>query len=129
MIIQVAHTARSATVTVEFKLVGTAFGREITVAHSWACPAVPEDKARLQEWCEHNIARLLEGKAGEGAPIFKPQRLRELLGGFEGIERGMRMMEVGAIAMRSSYLGLRDDRLSVGQPQDLQRHARWSGTC
>ena len=70
MIIQVAHTARSATVTVEFKLVGTAFGREIAVAHSWACPAVPEDKARLQEWCEHNIARLLEGKA--------VQRLRSL---------------------------------------------------
>ncbi|VDB96002.1 unnamed protein product [Peniophora sp. CBMAI 1063] len=92
-----AVAKRRANVTVEFNLVGTVFGREIIVAHSWAWPAVPEDKARLQEWCAHDIARLLEGwKAGEGAPMFKPQRLRELSGGLTAIERGMRIMQEGS---------------------------------
>ncbi|KZV77217.1 GroES-like protein [Peniophora sp. CONT] len=84
-------------VSVQFNLVGTVFGREITVAHSWKQPPLPEDTARIQEWCARDVHRLLEGwKAGVGSPLYKPQRLREVPGGLEGIERGMRIMQEGA---------------------------------
>ena len=92
-----ATEKRRKDVSLEFNLAGTVLGREITVAHSWTQPALPEDKARIQEWCSHDIQCLLEGwQSGTGSALFRPQRLREIPGGLEGVERGMRIMQEGS---------------------------------
>lgn len=84
-------------VDVELNLAGTVLGRAITVAHNWHQPALPEDKARMQEWCSQDVQRLLQGwKAGIGSPLFKPQRFREIPGGLDGIAQGLKIMQDGA---------------------------------
>ncbi|VDB96004.1 unnamed protein product [Peniophora sp. CBMAI 1063] len=84
-------------VVVDVNLAGTLLGREITVANRWHQPAMPEDKARIQEWCTRDVPRLLDGwKAGVGAAKYKAQRLREIPGGFDGILEGLKIMQKGA---------------------------------
>lgn len=87
---------RRADVKVEFTLAYTILGYDIEFAHFLKVSAKPEDKAYLLEYCGRDISRVLEGwKAGEGAPTFKPQRLREIGGGIEGIARGLKVMQEG----------------------------------
>ena len=80
-----ATLKRRADVRVEFTLVYTALGYELTFAHVVRMPEMKGDEARTLEWVAEYVPKVLEGwKAGEGAPRFKAQRLRKLQGPLEG---------------------------------------------
>ncbi|KAL1745365.1 chaperonin 10-like protein [Schizophyllum fasciatum] len=88
--------ARRADVNIVFTLVYTALGYELTFAHAVAMPALAEDKARALEYVSHYMPKVLEGwKAGQGAPKFKTQRLRQLRGKLERISEGLKIMADG----------------------------------
>ena len=92
-----AITSRRKDVKVELNLGGTVLGRAITVAHNWQQPALPEDKARIFKWCTDEVQHLLSGwRAGIGSSLYKPQKLRQVGGGLDGIEKGLRIMQEGA---------------------------------
>ncbi|KAL1672235.1 chaperonin 10-like protein [Schizophyllum commune] len=89
--------ARRADVKVDFTLVYTELGYELTFAHVATFPADKEDERRTLEYVSTDMPKLLEGwKAGQGAPKFKTQRLRKLPGGLENIQEGLKIMADGA---------------------------------
>ncbi|KAL1745027.1 chaperonin 10-like protein [Schizophyllum fasciatum] len=89
--------ARRADVRVDFTLVYTELGYELTFAHVATFPASQEDAARTLEYVSQDMPKLLEGwKAGQGAPKFKTQRLRKMSGGLESIQEGLKIMSEGA---------------------------------
>jgi hypothetical protein len=76
-------TNRRADVNVEFTLVYTELGYQFLFA-GFEFPFNAEDKRLVGEHVELVMPGLLEGwKTGEGAPNFKPQRLRRMEGGLE----------------------------------------------
>ncbi|KAL1667177.1 chaperonin 10-like protein [Schizophyllum commune] len=94
-----ATLKRRADVRVEFTLVYTALGYELTFAHVVRMPEMKGDEARTLEWVAEYVPKVLEGwKAGEGAPRFKAQRLRKLQGPLEDISKGLRIMSEGNYA-------------------------------
>ncbi|KAE9403137.1 GroES-like protein [Gymnopus androsaceus JB14] len=83
-------------VKVEFTLGYSLQGYEFTFANAIKFPAIPEDKARILEYVAEYMPRVLENwKAGKGNDVIKPQRLRKLEGGLEGIEQGLKIMRDG----------------------------------
>ncbi|VDB96005.1 unnamed protein product [Peniophora sp. CBMAI 1063] len=92
-----ALRARRQDVDVDANLAGTMIGREIVVVNKYPQPVMLEDKTRLEEWCINDIPRLFDGwKAGVGSAVYKPQRLRQISGGFDGILEGLKIMQKGA---------------------------------
>ncbi|KAL1701273.1 chaperonin 10-like protein [Schizophyllum commune] len=88
--------SRRPDVSVEFTLLYTVLGYELTFAHAVRMPAMKGDEAQTLEWVSEYMQRILEGwKAGEGAPRYKTQRLRKLQGPLEDISKGLRIMSEG----------------------------------
>ncbi|VDC06801.1 unnamed protein product [Peniophora sp. CBMAI 1063] len=84
-------------VQVELIIMGTVLGIELIAAGDIRLPAIPEDRARIYEYCTQVLPCILDGwKANVGAPHFKTQRLRSLPGGLEGVAQGMKIMQEGA---------------------------------
>ncbi|VDC00866.1 unnamed protein product [Peniophora sp. CBMAI 1063] len=91
-----AIKTRRKDVHVELTLVFTELGYALDFANIMHFPASPEDKARAQVYCIEDVHRVLDGwKAGVGSPNFKPQRLRVIPGGLEGVEVGLRVLQSG----------------------------------
>ncbi|KAL1675929.1 chaperonin 10-like protein [Schizophyllum commune] len=91
-----ATKSRRPDVSVEFTLLYTVLGYELTFAHAVWMPAMKGDEAQMSEWVSGYFPRILEGwKAGEGAPRYKTQRLRKLQGPLEDISKGLRIMSEG----------------------------------
>ncbi|TRM69126.1 chaperonin 10-like protein [Schizophyllum amplum] len=88
---------RRADVSVDFTLVYTELGYELTFAHAASFPAMKEDEARALEYVSQDMPKILAGwKAGQGAPKFKTQRLRKMQGGLENIVEGLMVMAEGS---------------------------------
>ncbi|KAL1712262.1 chaperonin 10-like protein [Schizophyllum commune] len=91
-----ATKSRRPDVSVEFTLLYTVLGYELTFAHAVRMPAMKGDEAQMSEWVSEYLPRILKGwKAGEGAPRYKTQRLRKLQGPLEDISKGLRIMSEG----------------------------------
>ncbi|TRM69127.1 chaperonin 10-like protein [Schizophyllum amplum] len=110
---------RRADVSVEFMLVYTELGYELTVANAaviaalkeggksqdvpkvlsgWIAvvAALKEDEERTLEYVLQDMPKVLSGwKAGQGAPKFKTQRLRKMQGGLDNIGEGLKIMAEG----------------------------------
>ncbi|KAE9393203.1 hypothetical protein BT96DRAFT_999652 [Gymnopus androsaceus JB14] len=83
-------------VKVEFSTAYTLGVHVFTFAHAFKFSAMLEDKARILEYVAGTMPRILKNwKAGEGNNTFRPQRLRRLEGGLEGIEKGLKIMRDG----------------------------------
>ncbi|TRM69137.1 chaperonin 10-like protein [Schizophyllum amplum] len=90
---------RRADVNVEFTLVYTELGYELTFAHIVSFPAMKEDQEKALAYVSQDLPTLLAGwKAGQGSPKFKAQRLRKLHGGLQNISEGFKIMAEGNYA-------------------------------
>ncbi|TRM69128.1 chaperonin 10-like protein [Schizophyllum amplum] len=88
---------RRADVSVEFTIVHTVLGYEVTFAHATTFPVMKEDETRALEYVSQDMPKILAGwKAGQGAPKFKTQRLRQMQGGLENIVEGLKVMAEGS---------------------------------
>ncbi|TFK95494.1 chaperonin 10-like protein [Pterulicium gracile] len=63
----------------------------------WSFPFLPDDQPPVRSYLEHDWVHLTKGwRNGLGAGSLKPQRIRKLEPGFDGILAGMKQMREGS---------------------------------
>ena len=63
----------------------------------WSFPFLPDDQPPVRSYLEHDWVQLSKGwSPGIGAGSLKPQRIRKLEPGFDGIVAGMKQMREGS---------------------------------
>ncbi|TFK98994.1 chaperonin 10-like protein [Pterulicium gracile] len=95
-----AVTKRREDVDVEFTLVYTVGGHELTFAKLLHFDPMPSDRTALQTYLTTELPALLEGwEEGKGSTRFKTQRLRKITveGGewYEAVLKGLRILQSG----------------------------------